>query len=975
MLPGPPTGVVIFRRILRKTYFVIQKLSLTLHWMSLNNLLKKNLVLKALVLSLLLLCNAADTFAQSGKITGVVLDETQTPMPGVNVVIVGTTRGTSTDADGRYFLLNMQPGTYQLRVTMVGYQAIVKENVIVNINRTSTVNFDLAPATIEGEEILITATRPDVEVDQTATLEIVRPDEIAGTPGLTDLSDVLNLQAEVSDGHFRGGRSNEELYMLAGMGIVNPLNSSRSFTPILSAVEEIEVITSGFSAEYGNAMSGVINISMKEGQREWRGGFETRLRLPGYKHWGGSVFNPENNPYIQELDNLAAWMEPDPNADDQEQQRWEGAIGRGFGSAVDDPEAGAQIVYDLWRQAHQGIGQDYDNRFDRLVDFHVGGPLADNITFFGAAQFNDEWGVLPTPVPDQSRQVMGNIAYEAGPGMKLKLSSSYANGFAQEFSSSFAGFYRWVFDRVIGANKVRDQALQLGAQWTHVVNDRTFYEINAGVLRSRTEEGVDALAASDSTFVDDVYDRSLWERIVWPDGFRTGVMDDDFFDEKSNTYSLVASVTSQINQFHEVKAGFQGNVYAVDVDNRINHSSRSSAQQEFYEADPIEGALYVQDKMEFEGMIANVGLRLDVYNPRISFYTNQFSPFEDPDNPGFINEESALTSDTETVLRIQPRLGFSFPVSTSVVFHLNYGNYLKRPSLEYLIGRRTTLFNSNLGSVEARRIGNPRLKPEETKSYDVGLVVGLGDGFTLDASGYYKDVKNLVERVIYRDQNGQYESMINRDYADVRGFNLRLNKRRGVLAGSVRYNFQVVTGKSSNPFDNERTIAEDGIETNIPDPRDIFLDYDRRHNLVLTFGLNTNNQFGPKILGGYPLGKWHINVLHSSRSGRPFTPFASNDINSARTPWEHNTDLNISRDISLPRQVNATLFLEVFNLFNTKVFDYNRVFQDPENRQKWEQDRDGIDFFQNDSGYITNQSIRIYNNMPRSFSVGVVFDM
>ena len=108
---------------------------------------------------------------------------------------------------------------------------MTQSDVIVNINRTTTVNFTLEEATVEGDEILVVAERPDVEPDQTATLEIIRPEEVEQIAGITDLSDVLGLQAEVNDGHFRGGRSNEELYVLAGMGIVNPLNSSRSFTP------------------------------------------------------------------------------------------------------------------------------------------------------------------------------------------------------------------------------------------------------------------------------------------------------------------------------------------------------------------------------------------------------------------------------------------------------------------------------------------------------------------------------------------------------------------------------------------------------------------------------------------------------------------------------------------------------------------------------------------------------------------------
>lgn len=922
--------------------------------------------------------------AQSGKITGVVTDaETGEPLPGVNVIIDGTTRGSSTDVEGRYFIVNVTPMTYELRASMVGYQTVVKEDVVVNINRTTTIDFELAPATIEGGEVIVTAARPDVELDQTATLEIVRPAELAGTPGMSNLGDVLSMQAEVSDGHFRGGRANEELYVLAGMGIVNPLNSSRSFTPILSAIEEVEIITSGFSAEYGNAMSGVINISMKEGGGDWGGRFESRTRLPGYKHWGGSMFDPAGNPYMQQMNSLDWWLEPDP--DNPQQQRWEGAIGRAFGNAALDSLQGAQVTYDMWRQGHQDIGHEYGNRPDQLVDANVGGPLGENTRMFVAAQFNNVWPVLPTPEPNQERQVMGNLVHNVGPGMKLKVSGSYANNYLHEFSSSSAGFYRWYFDRILGANKIRDKAWQAGVNWSHVLNDRTFYEVNLGLLETDVYEGVDALLPSDSTFRDDIYERSLWERVYWPDGFRTGVMDDDFFDEHSRTYSLVTTYTSQVTSNHQIKAGFQGNLFDIDVRNNLNRSSASNAEVEYYSAQPYEGALYVQDKMEFEGMIANVGLRLDGYNQNIEYYVDQFSPFNDPENPGQTDPRAAATAKAPSVVRVQPRLGFSFPVSANAVFHLNYGSYLKRPSLEYLIGRRTSLGRGGVSTVEARRLGNPTLAPEETRAYDVGLVLGLMQGFTLDASGYYKDVKNLVERVVYLSESGRlYESLINRDYADIRGFSVRLNKRSGITSGSARYNYSLVTGKSSSPFGNRRIIDEEGVETELPSPKDIYLDYDRRHKLVLALGFHSKEGWGPSLAGFHPLERLSISALHRTQSGRPYTPYVAGGedqgsgiterTNSARTPWEYNTDLKITRGFVFPGEVSGRLFVEVFNLFNQRDYDYNRVFRDPENRQKWAQNRDEIQYFTNDNGYTTNQSLRVYDNAPRSVNIGFVVD-
>lgn len=915
--------------------------------------------------------------AQSGKITGVVTDVEGVGMVGVNVVITSTTRGSSTDVDGRFFILNVEPGTYSLRASFIGFRAVTQSEVIVNINKTTTVDFTLEESTAEGDELLVIAERPDVEVDQTATLEIIRPEEVEQIAGITDLSDVLGLQAEVNDGHFRGGRSNEELYVLAGMGIVNPLNSSRSFTPMLSAVEEVEVITSGFAAEYGNAMSGVINISTKEGGDSWSSRAEIRTRAPNYKHFGGSVFDPANNPYIRLMNNLEWWEAPDPENDDK--PRWQGAIGRGFGSRV-DPEEGAQLAYDLWKRTHRDVGYEYDNRWDALIDFTLGGPISETSRLFVATQINRVWPMLPTPEADRQMQVMGNLVMKPGPGMKLKLNAMYGNTYQQEFSYSSGGFYRWVYDRVIGANKILDQSAGIGLVYSHVLSDRTYYELTVNGMRTKLTEGVDVI--DPERFRDDITDGSVWERLYWEDGFRTGVMDDDFFDEKSWTYSAVGFLTSQVSNNHEIKVGIQGNLYDINVENRLNHSSRSSAVQEFYQAKPYEGAVYFQDKMEFRGMITNVGLRLDFYDQNVQYYTDTFSPFRDPSNPALINERDAATEDTPIVARLQPRLGFSFPINERAVFHLNYGNYLKRPGLESLIGSRTTLFNENLGTVEPRRLGNPLLKPEETKSYDVGLVLGIARGFTLDVSGYYKDVKNLIQRVVYIDSNDNlYESLGNRDYANIRGFSLRLNKRRGFISGSARYHFSVATGKNSTPTGRSPIIDETNEQTQAPSPRDILLNFDRRHALVLIAGVNLPQNWGPRIAGGYPLGRLRINFLHDSRSGRPYTPsellgdnFAK--LNTERTPWEHNTDLKVTKTVGAGF-TELDVFVEVFNLFNARVFDYNRVFLDAETLRRYENGED-IEFALPDSNnpeLAATQTFRIYDNAPRSIRLGVVFNM
>ncbi len=188
----------------------------------------------------LFLLTALVNAQNSGKISGRISDAKSGEfLPSVNVVVRGTTMGASSDIDGNYYILNVPPGVYEVSVSMIGYRGVVQKDVIVNVDRTTAVNFSLSESVVQGEEVIITAVRPDVEKEKTSTSEIRRGEDVVNVPGIQDIANVLTLNADVSDGHFRGGRENEELYNLHGMGIMNPLTSGSAFNPIMSAVEEV----------------------------------------------------------------------------------------------------------------------------------------------------------------------------------------------------------------------------------------------------------------------------------------------------------------------------------------------------------------------------------------------------------------------------------------------------------------------------------------------------------------------------------------------------------------------------------------------------------------------------------------------------------------------------------------------------------------------------------------------------------------
>ncbi|MEM6326641.1 MAG: TonB-dependent receptor [Bacteroidota bacterium] len=950
----------------------------------------------------LLLVLASGAHAQTGKISGIIVDTDGVPLPGVNVVIVGTTQGASTDVDGVYNILNVSPGTYDLRATFLGYQTVIQEGVVVNNDRTTEADFTLLEEdlALEGGDLVVTAERPEIEPERTASSEIIRPRDVAQAPGVYSLADVIGLTVEATDGHFRGGRTGEELYLLNGINIVNPFTGDRAFDPVAGALEEVEVITGGFPAQYGNAQSGVINMALQSGGfTRWNGSGSLRVRAPGYKHFGGSVFSLENNPYLLAFDTVEEW------GGDSGEGLFSCSIGLSFCSAygldtAEDSLQAAQIAQAVWAQAREELDTEYDNVWDTQFDLSIGGPVSSGIRTFIGARFADEWYDLPTNAPERTRQLLGSARVALSGATSLQLAGAFNRVRGYTFSTSF---WQYLWDRERGFAEFDETTIGGSARLAYVPDERRFLDVTLSALRNDYETGTAVL--DPDRFREDTSDLAVWRFFNTPDQFRVGYTENDFRNERASTYSLDATYNDQVSNNHLLKVGAQGRLYHLDVDNRLNLSSPSDAQDETFSVYPFEFGLFAEDKIEYDGLIARLGLRFDAYNLNTDYFVDQYNPYANPDydptqpavgDNAERDPDLAMTESTSWVTRLQPRFGASFPISLNTVFHLNYGSFLQRPPFERSLVNRIQRSN-DLAIIQ---LGNPELKPEETRMYEVGVAQQLPVGFTLDVSGYYKDVRNLVQLAFFSEGvDIPYQTYINRDYADIRGFRVSIQRRSGPLRGFLRYRYEVATGKTSNAedappqfirdFDGAVDEQRDGIGLN-----DILLDFDRTHNLILQGSATTPRTLGPEIAGGHPLGRWTLSMRTRIRSGRPYTSFAAGQdvlIADARAPMEYDTSLKLTRPIRLASGTEGSLFFEVSNLFNQRVYDYNRVFRDVRNLRAYDFAVNPSDLtpdgFTNDPDealalylgdsfpYEANQVFRIYDNSPRSFFLGLSVDL
>jgi hypothetical protein len=204
----------------------------------------------------------------TGKIAGKITDRTTNdPLVGANVILVGTSLGASVGVDGSYVILNIPPGTYSVRVTMIGYTPKVINGARVIVDQTTTLNATLDVASVLMGEVVIQADRPMIQKDMTSTSYIVTSEQMQVLP-VRNFIEVLNMQAGVvSEGntlYVRGGRGNEVAFLIDGMYVNDPVMGGLATQISNEAISELNFLSGTFNAEYGNALSGVVNILRPE---------------------------------------------------------------------------------------------------------------------------------------------------------------------------------------------------------------------------------------------------------------------------------------------------------------------------------------------------------------------------------------------------------------------------------------------------------------------------------------------------------------------------------------------------------------------------------------------------------------------------------------------------------------------------------------------------------------------------------------
>jgi outer membrane receptor protein involved in Fe transport len=745
----------------------------------------------------------------TGRIAGQVTDAaTGEPLPGVNVVIEGTTTGASADIDGMYSIGHLPPGEYVIRASMVGFREVVIRDIRVYSNRTAWVNITIEETVIEGEEVIVTAQRPPVDVNVTSSLVHIDARELENR-ATSSFTDVLRLLPGIDDQDgqmtIRGGTLDEVAIMVDGTRARNPLDHSPYMRFNLGAIQEVEVITGTFNAEHGEARSGVVNVIMKEGGDRYEGYLDLRYTPPGLRHFGTSLYDESSPLYWENTHarHLDWWIEyPDMWVDPN-------------GLRGSDPRSiwTPEEAWQHYMETHQPLTRYWETPTHQ-TEAGFGGriPGIRNLHFFATGKYRSEAPVMGNSYRDRGEFYDGTLklTYRFSPQSRIQFSgfggreyTSWGIGWLDPWwASVFGNNGRYAFFDLHGLPESYTHGQTL--QFTHVLNPRTMLEIRASRVQAYREmrpfpddptgwlaEGPnhDHLRARDENGnpIPGGY-----QNIV---GFNTTGYFNQFAGS-NNEFHSSGYVSSQMNMIFKTKTGYDFSVYRIEHFNQAKFPNRIDEQ--IYR--PYQGAAYTQGLLELGGLVMNVGLRLDFYNPNDNVFLDIFDPMNGETGP------------TRTFMQLSPRLGVSHPIDSRTKMHFSYGHFFQRaPFADYGEGNSPGDVRGNLttymieGSDQPWVLGNRELRPTRTIAYEVGVERNFWDAFLLTATGYHKDIRNTIQMITIQAPTGIYQTNGNGDYGANRGFEMGLRKLPrnyawGSLWGQVNYSARTSKwGRSGAP--------------------------------------------------------------------------------------------------------------------------------------------------------------------------------
>ncbi|MEJ5305207.1 MAG: TonB-dependent receptor [Ignavibacteria bacterium] len=838
----------------------------------------------------------------TGKLAGKVTDaRTGDPLPGANVLIVGTELGAATNAKGEYFIINVVPGTYDVRVSFVGYATQIIKDVRIVAGITKELNIALEEATAELKEITVTSQRTFFEQKATNTVKVIDKEEISRVPvrGVQKIA-ALNagvVMAEGSGGvdgnatiNVKGGRGNEVLYIIDGV-VQNDPYWNTAYTQVSnSAIEQISFQIGGFEAKYGQAQSGIINVTTKSGSSQYSvfgdvltSTFTDKFGYNLYTLNIGGPFVPNQSKHTFFLSAERGWfLDQDPPAIPIE---FKTPIRTAGDIVIVDPVTGNKQVWTPGMEIPAGADIRWENVAYSNGKTYEYRPHNTRGTWRFSGKTYHDLGIVTLRLG----AIINTINRRIFDYSYVK-NNSYMNPVYEQQNYSYSAR----ISQNLGAN--------------------AFWNLNFGYKIFKDKQ-------THPIFGDDLekWGDTLYNPFIKLNGFYQGAFFDSdsigiFSDEGSfdyaysknanYSYQIDFDFTSQIGkhliefgvgaQLHELHRysispmAIARNIRAPGLikDKFTRYKERipfywgyNIYGDSFTEGDsvippkkPIIAYGYIQDRFELPDLVINFGLRFDYLNSKSDVIRDPQNPFKfgDPQN---LDPEDFEPKKPE--FHISPRLGIGFPVTATTVFHAQYGKFIQAPSLADIF---TWPRHFQVLLTDGNRLARTGLiSSEVTTQYELGFRQILGDNVAaLGLTAFYKNTKGLINwttTVFYRPTGEQntYYGPSNADFGTIKGLTLTLDLARyHFIALSVNYTYQIAEGTGSSTSSSYVATFRnpDNSVPKVIAP----LDFDQRHT-----GTVIVDVFIPEGKLGI-FERTGLNILAEFASGRPYTPLEEQDI-------------------------------------------------------------------------------------------------
>ncbi|HEY5533753.1 MAG TPA: TonB-dependent receptor [Ignavibacteria bacterium] len=907
-------------------------------------------VISLFIFVLLFFCST-EIFAQStGSIGGLIVDaKDNSPLAGATVKIVGTNQGAITNDNGDYVILNVDVGTYDVEASYVGYDKKIQTGVRVSVDMKTKVNFELATmGGITTEIITVEAERKGIDVEQSGRVIENSTINNSGVRGITNI--VAKTAGVVQDErggaiNVRGGRTNENVIIVDGVETTNPLDgTSRAFIPN-NLLQEISVLTGGFGAEYGNVLSGVINVSTRSGSDKYTGSFEAITdeftnRWIDTKSTGYNLYNVSFGGPLIPTKGLSKVI------------NFFGSLERSFQRIT----IGSWILDKVPTIVPNGNLRDNENG-----SYSISGRLNFNLTEIQTSNIPLQLKLGATLNSSKGRVLYGSNVYNyVDPVSGNVISNSFRNPVTDNTDNLY-------YARLI-----------------HNVSSKFFYELQGSYYSSRAEQYDPIFGDKLTRYGDTAYNPDL-ARYGLTQGGNLGLDPNtaylygrinrviDIYNKTDVSYlgakldATLALLTKNYGD-HEVKFGGEykyhtlkrlsinpGSTADLSVQNSFDRwygTNLARLKTYGYEivdpltgtliADgndakhPITGGFYARDKVSFADFNFNGGVRVDFLDVNTKVFRDLQNDVTGPD--GIIASDDDFV-DSKMNFYVSPRLGFSFPITDRSIFHAQYGKMVQLPQLNLMFVNQLTL-QKFLSTALQDIIENSSLTPTKLTQYEIGFKQSIGDYINMDITAFYKESTDLIGAGrVKATLDGKvpvgFVTYMNNDFAISRGIDFYLSMRRMYrIALDVAYTLSYASGTGSDPF-SKTSLANDATQEL---PQFVYpLDYDQRH----TGSINLDYRFGgredvPKGFLGDVLMNLGFNVLFSFNSGRPYTraevsttstgtqgSFVTSSKNELTQNWNFRLDLRVDKSVNLWK-TNWNFYVYVINVLNSEIV--NTIF-------------------------------------------------